>query len=381
MGTDRWLVSIISCTVLALTAACSDIGITGTSKNDEVPTIGESQVTVVATSTKQWTGVAVSQQFRTPQLKVFANYPNWTADHSVSVVNMTNPTTAVPYPDENWNTWAPGLKPEEHFICVQSVYVDRNDYLWVLDAANPKREDRYTGVVEGGAKLVQIDLETNRIVNVIVFKDPVIKPNSYLNDIRIDEQREIGYITDSNEGAIIVVDLDSGKSWRLLEGSSATKSENLVLTIDGKEYTDAEGGHPIVHADGIALSPDGLYLYWRPLTGKSLYRVETSLLIYPEFYAGKLEVEVENLGNFPPSDGMIFDKEGNLYMASIEENAIRVYDGKTSHIVARSKDFKWPDSFSVGADGAVYVSTSQQNISSPVEPYRILKFQPIKSSD
>jgi sugar lactone lactonase YvrE len=103
-------------------------------------------------------------------------------------------------------------------------------------------------------------------------------------------------------------------------------------------------------------------------------------LIYPEFYAGKLEVEVENLGNFPPSDGMIFDKEGNLYMTSIEENAIRVYDGKSSRIVARSKDFKWPDSFSVGADGAVYVSTSQQNIANPVEPYRILKFKP-ESSD
>ena len=230
------------------------------------------------------------------------------------------------------------------------------------------------------AKLVQIDLETDRIVNVIVFNDPVIKPNSYLNDIRIDEQREIGYITDSNEGAIIVVDLDSGKSWRLLDASSSTKSENLVLTIDGQQYTDAEGGYPVVHADGIALSPDGLYLYWRPLTGKSLYRVETSLLIYPEFYAGKLEVEVENLGNFPPSDGMIFDKEGNLYMASVEENAIRVYDGKTSRIVARSKDFKWPDSFSVGSDGAVYVSTSQQNINKPVEPYRILKFKP-ESSD
>ncbi|SKC48381.1 Major royal jelly protein [Ohtaekwangia koreensis] len=374
MNTDRWLVRVLSCLIVLLIAACSEVSVKGT--GDETTTVGESQVTVVANSPRQWTGVAVSQQLRTEQMRLFANYPNWSLDHSTSVVDITNPTKALPYPDANWNTWTPGMNPEEHFICVQSVFVDANDYLWVLDAANPKRDDRYSGVVKGGAKLVQIDLKTDRIANVIVFGDSVVKPNSYLNDIRIDAQREIGYITDSNEGAIIVVDLDSGKSWRLLGNNSSTKSEDLVLKIDGEEYRTADGEYPVVHADGLALSPDGLYLYWRPLTGNSLYRVETSLLIYPDFYSGKLDVEVENLGKFPPSDGMIFDKEGNLYLASIEENAIRVYDGTTTRIVARGKDFKWPDSFAVAADGSLYVSVSQLNIESPTEPYRILKFKP-----
>ncbi|HEY9046071.1 MAG TPA: L-dopachrome tautomerase-related protein [Ohtaekwangia sp.] len=376
MITKRWLVRSISWLLVALPwVAChEELNIRGTEGSNSGN--GNAQVTVVANSLKQWTGVAVSHQSRTDKLKLFANYPNWSADHEVSVVDITDPAKATPYPDVNWNTWSPGMKPEEHFICVQSVYIDKDDYLWVLDPANPKRNGAYTGVAKGGAKVVQIDLKTNRIVNVIVIDEPVITSNSYLNDIRIDEQRQIGYITDSNEGAIIVVDLDTGKSWRMLANNKSTKSEDIVLTINGEEYVNQDGEHPRVHCDGIALSPDGLYLYWRPLTGESLYRVPTTLLIYPDFYPGKLDESVEHLGEFPPSDGMIFGQDGKLYLASVEESAIRVYDGNTTHIVVQDSNFRWPDSFSAGADGSLYVSSSQLNDPDPKEPYRIMKFKP-----
>ena len=29
-----------------------------------------------------------------------------------------------PYPNRAWNQWTEGLDPAEHFVCVQSVYVD-----------------------------------------------------------------------------------------------------------------------------------------------------------------------------------------------------------------------------------------------------------------
>jgi hypothetical protein len=41
---------------------------------------------------------------------------------------------------------------------VQSVVVDDQDNLWVLDPAAPKMQE----IVEGGPKLVKIDLATNR---------------------------------------------------------------------------------------------------------------------------------------------------------------------------------------------------------------------------
>ncbi|HEY9007976.1 L-dopachrome tautomerase-related protein [Ohtaekwangia sp.] len=376
MINERGLVRVIAWLIMVLPwMACHEELNTGGTEGSN-PGGTNAQVTVVANSLKQWTGVAISHQSRTDKARLFANYPNWSPDHQTSVVDITDPAKATPYPDENWNTWSPGMKPEEHFICVQSVYIDRNDYLWVLDAANPRRNGTYTGVVKGGAKVVQFDLKTNRTVNVIVIDEPAITTNSYLNDIRIDEQRQIAYITDSNEGAIVVVDLDTGKSWRMLANNPATKSEDLVLTIDGKEYLTQNGEHPEVHSDGIALSPDGLYLYWRPLTGESLYRIATTLLIYPDFYPGKLDESVEHLGEFPPSDGMIFGQDGKLYLASVEESAIRVYDGNTTHIVVQDSNFRWPDSFAVGPDGSLYVSSSQLNDLHPEQPYRILKFKP-----
>lgn len=343
-------------------AACND------DDDDNNGPVGE--IEEVASASRRWTGIAVS-----PSSRVFANYPNWSADHTLSVVELVN-GNEVPYPNEAWNAWMVETDPAAHFICVQSVFADRNNRLWVLDPANAQRNGEYLGVVPGGAKLVQIDLQTNSVVKTIVFEEPVIKRNSYLNDIRIDEDDNIGYITDSNEGALIVVDLASGKARRVLDADPSTKSENEIIEVEGTVYRNAQGEYPVVHADGIALSPDRAYLYWRALTAKSLYRIETRFL-RDETAEATLSTHVENLGTFPPSDGMIFGQDGKLYLTSIEENAVRVYEGgETAPLVVKDDRLKWPDSFAVGADGALYVTTSQIHIPDPGEPYRIFKFYP-----
>jgi hypothetical protein len=50
--------------------------------------------------------------------------------------------------------------------------------------------------------------------------------------------------------------------------------------------------------------------------------------------------------------------------------------GNSSQLVVKSDDLKWPDSFAVGADGTLYVTTSQIHIKNPEQPYRIFKFSP-----
>jgi hypothetical protein len=56
---------------------------------------------------------------------------------------------------------------------VQSVVVDDQDALWVLDPASPKTE----AVVEGGPKLVKIDLATNKVMQTITL-DENVAPNA-----------------------------------------------------------------------------------------------------------------------------------------------------------------------------------------------------------
>ena len=146
----------------------------------------------------QVTGVAVSKSGR-----VFVNFPNWSDDHTISVAEIVD-GKPKPYPNETWNTPGPA---STHFICVQSVYVDGEDNLWILDPAAPKMQE----TVKDGPKLVEVDLKTNKSVRIIPFEEDVAPKKSYLNDVRVDTNASVAFITDSGLGAIVVVDLKMGR--------------------------------------------------------------------------------------------------------------------------------------------------------------------------
>ena len=106
---------------------------------------------VAAFPTQQVTGVTVSAKGR-----VFVNFPFWSDDHTISVAEVVD-GKPKPFPDEAWN--AKAGPAAQRWICVQSVVVDDQDALWVLDPASPKTQ----AVVEGGPKLVKIDLVQTRL--------------------------------------------------------------------------------------------------------------------------------------------------------------------------------------------------------------------------
>ena len=149
---------------------------------------------------QQLTGVGVSQK----SSRIFVNFPYWSDDHSMSVAEIVNGQPRA-FPDEEWNKPGP---PGSHFICVQSVVVDDEDNLWILDPAAPKMQE----IVKGGPKLVKVDLTANKVVQTIPFGEDVAPAKSYLNDVRIDTANQKGFVTESGKGAIIVVDLFSGKA-------------------------------------------------------------------------------------------------------------------------------------------------------------------------
>ncbi|WP_324674890.1 L-dopachrome tautomerase-related protein [Hymenobacter sp. GOD-10R] len=356
---------LIGVTSLGLLASCND-------DNDgpNQPISLGVPLAQVATSTVQWTGVGVSKEGR-----IFANFPRMETDTIPYSVAEVSGAQATPFPNADWNTWNPTLSAQNHFVCVQSVIVDDQNFLWVLDAASPQMR----GVVQNGAKLLKFDLSTKQLVQRISFPETVVYPGSYLNDVRVDTQKKFAYITDSNIGAIIVVNLATGESRRLLGNDPSTKSENLILTVEGRVWRNRAGQLPSVHSDGLALTPDRAYLYYHATTARTLYRIGTQYLQDAALPGPQLAQKVENLGQTEPTDGMEFDPAGNLYLTTIQLNAVtRITPGNQTQIVSQSTQLKWPDSYAVGPDGSLYVTTSQLHIprAERTEPYRIFKFKP-----
>lgn len=292
-----------------------------------------------------FTGVAVSGSGR-----IFLNYPKWTDDYKYAVVEVLQNGNKVPFPNEDWNKEGGFLL--DHFVCVQSVYVDKYDHLWILDNSNP----RFEGLIGGGAKLVEVDLTNNEVVRKYQFEDSVLSEDSYLNDIRIDYTYKKAYITDSGAGGIVVVDLDSGAQVKALVNHPIAKAEkDYVVMVNGKDMKFSDGRKLNVHSDGIAIDQTQNNIYFKPLTGEKFYRIKAINLL-----DGRLKnLKIEELPRTGALDGLVADKKGNIFLSSIEDNSIKYYSpsGKIMTLI-KDERIAWPDSFSIH-DDYLYFTTSR----------------------
>lgn len=330
---------------------------------------------VFADPTYQLTGVAISAKGR-----LFTDYPLWAGPHQYSLVEVLPSNQVKPYPDAAMNSWKPGESGTNKWVCVQAVYIDDDDAMWVIDPAAPKLDTVY----QQSYKLVKINMNTNKVERTYSFKGGAVDEHSYLNDVRVDTKRQIAYITNSGTGGIVLADLKSGKVRQLLQNHySVHTDKDFKFIIDGKEMK--QDGQPVkFDSDGIALTPDGNWLYYKPLTDTKLYRIKTEFLRNDTLPAQKLKGYVEDLGKYVVTDGMIFDKKGNLYVGDPQNSAILQItpDLKMTTLVKDAR-LIWPDSYSVSKDGYLYVSCSQiqktpdhnAGVNKRTTPYTIYKIK------
>ena len=312
------------------------------------------QLTQVAQFDHQVTGVAVAADKRR-----FVNFPRWTDDAPISVAEVLGDGSLRPYPDARWNEWrnarANELSVADHFVCVQSIVPDGHGNLWVLDPGAPGNEK----ILPGAPKLVKVDLAGDTVTKVIPVPEDVALQGTYLNDIRFSPDGRTGYITDSGaRGAIIVVDLESGDSWRTLDGHASTQVDpDVKVKIDGKPLVRPDGRQPMFASDGIAISNDGETLYYQALTGETLYAIATDKLRrdVPEAERG---AAVKIVAKTHVADGLWVSKAGVLYLTSPGDFSIKRLDGDRVETVLTDKRLRWPDTFSEGPDGTMFVTAS-----------------------
>ncbi|KAJ9161319.1 Major royal jelly protein [Coniochaeta hoffmannii] len=320
----------------------------------------------------QWpTGIAVSKTGR-----IYANFPGgldpsnaYNGSNSVFTVGeLTSLKEEQPYPSRemnsppggaiNYTTTPPsGANYPNYLIGVQSVVIDPQDRLWILDTGRVLLPDGSTLVpsTPGGPKLVGVDLTTNQVFQTILFPPTVAYPDSYLNDVRFDLRanltptgKGIAYITDSSaEGrnGIVVADLGTGESWRHLDLDRSVRSEPQFLPfvwgapVYSVQRTGAAYGYLSMGSDGIAISADGGGSILRDRGFSSEVRTTQGVVSH---------------GQKGVSDGFETDSNGLVYMGNMEQNGI----------VAIS----WVYTMSVSNDGYLYFTNNQLNVNPSMYP-------------
>lgn len=301
--------------------------------------------------------------------RVFVNSPRRGEPLEFTVAEVID-GKLVPYPNAEINRF--DNRSRDNFIAVFSLVIDAKDRLWILDTGSISRKP----LKPGSAKLIGVDLSTNRIVKTIRFPSNVALPTTNLNDIRIDIRRGLdgmAFITDaantgSGPNGIIVVDLATGSSWRKLSGHPSTRAEqNFVFSMEGQPLKVRQAFGPEAYldigSDGIALTPNGKTLYYTPISGRGLYSVSVDALVERNLSEAQTAATVKNLGERDfVSDGIECDLQGRLYLSDLEHNCIkrRTSEGRYE-TVACDPRMIWTDSLTFGPDGYLYFTASQLN--------------------
>jgi len=151
-----------------------------------------------------------------------------------------------------------------------------------------------------------------------------------------------------------------------LQGDASVKADpNFKFIIDGRLLRDNKG--PVVfNSDGLALTPDGNMLYYKPLSDDKLYRIETKYLLDKNISSTALSSKVQALGRYTTTDGMAMDSKSRLYLGDIlNYTMLRLNAGtgtktplKRETLVTDKTLLQWPDSYAI-YNGYLYITTSQ----------------------
>jgi len=211
-----------------------------------------------------------------------------------------------------------------------------------------------------------------------------------LNDFQVDPTGTKIYIADTSilrqRPALIVYDVTTGEACRLLEHEPAVSNGPYDVYVHGKRVGLGKGLLPLKFGiDSICLDRNGEWLYFGALNSGTLYRIRT--VDIERFLKCPLELAacIEKYAEITLSDGITSDLRGNIYLTDIEHSAlVRVSPTRDLETLIKDKRIRWPDGFSFGPDGWLYVTGSALNdvLGRPKwcikahGPYPIYRFRP-----
>ncbi|RYF24829.1 MAG: hypothetical protein EOO33_11170 [Comamonadaceae bacterium] len=326
-----------------------------------------------------------------PSGQLVLNYhPFYDPAEKVGLLNATRDGT-TPYPNADWQTCsnADGTQknPNTCLNWVLGLHTDANGILWILDSG--QAEPRVT------PKLVAWNTQTNALHRIISIPAPASLPESQHNDFAVDLKRQVIVIADEgiattprgDKAALVVVDLKTGQSRRVLQGHDSVLPDfTRPVTVDQGLPTAKE--IPIfVGADGIALDKRGKWLYFAPLNKGHVYRVLMNDLVDSTLSDTALGGRVQVYADKPNTGGLSIDTAGNLYLTEVGERAIGVIPAstRTYRRLVSDPGMVWPDGVIYAQDGYMYTGAAQLPLAAALNngkaenaaPYLLYRFRPL----
>ena len=264
------------------------------------------------------------------------------------------------YPNEIW-----AGKPTADgrgMSAVIGIRTDPEGIVWILDMGGPQQQPR----------LIAWNDREKRLQRMIVLPQNVLRPSSFTQDFVIDWRRQHIYIADmtmnpsgeSDYPAIVVVDLQTGLSWRSLECYPGLMPGDVPLMVDGKPLSlRTPEGEIIPYRYGlnpIAIDPVGRWVYFGSMSARKVYRIASEILAQ-SVGAVPQEEAVEYWCEKPHCDGFDVDAEGNVYVTDIANNAIGIASPDGYRILAKDDQLLgWPDGVELDAQGKwLYITANQ----------------------
>ena len=284
---------------------------------------------------------------------------------------------AEPWPSEAFQT---GAGEPRYFRSVLSRRIEAQGRLWTLD---------YGDYGTKPARLLAFDIAKREVVHEFVFPKELAGLGSMLNDFQVSPDGNFIYIADASlfakNPALIVYDVKQGSARRLLAHHPSVTAEKFTPVVQGHKMVVLGVFAIRPGVDSIGLDQKGEWLYFAPVTNLNMSRIRTEDLRNESLDSATLAGKVEEFAPKTMSDGIALDNAGNVYMADPEHSAVVVLRAdKTLETLVKDERLRWPDGFSFGPDGWLYLSCSSlhQIIGHPPwtfknnAPYQIFRLKP-----
>lgn len=300
----------------------------------------------------------------------------------IRVVEVMANGSKQPFPTQDWAD-GPELG-KVGLASVIGVHSDSKGVVWILDM----------GAENTPSKLIAWDSVNHKLVDTIELSKSALVANSFLQDFVIDEKREKIYIADMTFGnfngptkpAIVVVDLKTGKSTRVLENTPSFISPDRDVVIEATLLASKtpEGNTNKLRfgLNPIALDDNAQWLYFGALNGETIYRIPAKALASTSLSDKQRAKQIEEFGPKNPSDGIAYAPSGGLLVTDLENSAVGLTTKGKYQTIMQDKQLSWPDSLAV-SNGYIYVTHDQlhqhpafsQGLGNAKPPYKLMRFR------